>query len=495
MCEAYSKEKTIEMRKKHIGPSCKVFFAKDPIKIVCAKGQYMFDEKGEKYLDCINNVAHVGHSHPEVTKAAVKQMELLNTNSRFLHDNLVQYAERLTATLPERLSVCYFVNSGSEANDLALRLARQYSGHNDVITLDHAYHGHVTSLIDISPYKFQQLGKEAKKEYIHVAPSPDTYRGKYREDHPDPGAAYAEEVNDLIREAHQNNRQIAAFIAESMQSCGGQIIPPPGYFQKVAEYVRNAGGVFIADEVQVGFGRVGEHFWSFQLQGEDFVPDIVTMGKPIGNGHPMSCVVTTKEIAEAFGATGLEYFNTFGGNPVSCAIGLTVLDIIEKEDLRGNATRVGNYLVELLQEQKDKHQMIGDIRGVGLFVGVDLVKDRQLRTPATAEAQHIIYKLKEKRILLSADGPHRNVLKFKPPMCFSKEDAKMVVDAIDELLTAFEEGTGTKRAAVNEQPGSKRKDTGHTHDSSNNVHSNACRTQKSGFRSKNHSVSNKRIRT
>lgn len=208
MCEPYAKEKTIEMRKKYIGPSCKVFFANDPIKIIRAKGQYMFDETGGRYLDCINNVAHVGHSHPEVTKAAVKQMEALNTNSRFLHDNLVQYAERLTATLPEKLSVCYFVNSGSEANDLALRLARQYSGHFDIITLDHAYHGHVTSLIDISPYKFLQLGKEAKKEYVHVAPSPDTYRGKYREDHPDPGAAYAEEVKNIIKEAQQNNRQV-----------------------------------------------------------------------------------------------------------------------------------------------------------------------------------------------------------------------------------------------------------------------------------------------
>ncbi|XP_072261795.1 ethanolamine-phosphate phospho-lyase [Pyxicephalus adspersus] len=495
MSEPYTKEKIIQMRKKHIGPSCKVFFAKDPIKIVRAKGQYMFDEKGERYLDCINNVAHVGHSHPEVTKAAVKQMEVLNTNSRFLHDNLVQYAERLTATLPEKLSVCYFVNSGSEANDLALRLARQYSGHFDVITLDHAYHGHVTSLIDISPYKFLQLGEEAKKEYIHVAPSPDTYRGKYREDHPNPGAAYAEDVKNIIKEAHQNNRQIAAFIAESMQSCGGQIIPPPGYFQKVAEYIHEAGGVFIADEVQVGFGRVGKHFWSFQLQGEDFVPDIVTMGKPIGNGHPMSCVVTTREIAEAFGATGMEYFNTFGGNPVSCAIGLAVLDVIEKEDLRGNAIRVGNYLVELLEEQKEKHQLIGDIRGVGLFVGVDLVKDRQQRTPATAEAQHIIYKLKEKRILLSADGPHRNVLKFKPPMCFTKEDAKMVVDAIDKIITAFEEASGNKPAIMSAQKENKRKEANNSQEITNNLPANACRPQENGFYSENIPVSNKRIRT
>ncbi|XP_068126643.1 ethanolamine-phosphate phospho-lyase [Hyperolius riggenbachi] len=496
MCEPYTKERTIELRKKHIGPSCKVFFAKDPIKIVHAKGQYMYDEKGQKYLDCINNVAHVGHSHPAVTKAAVKQMELLNTNSRFLHDNLVQYAERLTATLPDRLSVCYFVNSGSEANDLALRLARQYSGHFDVITLDHAYHGHLTSLIDISPYKFLQLGEDAKKEFVHVASSPDTYRGKYREDHPDPGAAYAEDVNNIIKEAHQNNRQIAAFIAESMQSCGGQIIPPPGYFQKVAEYVHKAGGVFIADEVQVGFGRVGKHFWSFQLQGEDFVPDIVTMGKPIANGHPMSCVVTTREVAEAFGATGLEYFNTFGGNPVSCAIGLAVLDVIEKEDLRGNSTRVGNYLIELLEEQKEKHQLIGDIRGVGLFVGVDLVKDRKSRTPAVAEAQHIIYKLKEQRILLSADGPHRNVLKFKPPMCFTKEDAKMVVDAIDKLLTGFEEATGSKPAIVSEQKGKKRnEETNHLQENSNSSSGNACRSQGTNFHSENGPITSKRIRT
>ncbi|XP_048365692.1 ethanolamine-phosphate phospho-lyase [Sphaerodactylus townsendi] len=498
----YSKAETLELRKKHIGPSCKVFFAKDPIKIVRAHGQYMFDENGEKYLDCINNVAHVGHSHPQVIQAAVKQMELLNTNSRFLHDNLVEYAKRLTATLPEALSVCYFVNSGSEANDLALRLARQYSGHQDVITLDHAYHGHVTSLIDISPYKFNQLGKEAKKEFVHVAPSPDIYRGKYREEHQDPGSAYADDVEKIIEEAQKNGREIAAFIAESMQSCGGQVIPPAGYFQKVAEIVHKAGGVFIADEVQVGFGRVGKHFWAFQLQGEDFVPDIVTMGKPIGNGHPMSCVVTTRQIAEAFGASGLEYFNTFGGNPVSCAIGLAVLDVIEKEDLQGNATNVGNYLTELLKEQQEKHPLVGDVRGVGLFLGVDLVKDRQKRSPATAEAQHIIYKLKEQKILLSADGPYRNILKFKPPMCFSKEDAKFVVDQIDKLLTDLEEATviGTrnglststqcKRKVPTE--GSSQLDS--FSETISHINGSACR-QKTGFGSESHTVSCKRIRT
>ncbi|KAK5875959.1 hypothetical protein CesoFtcFv8_026982 [Champsocephalus esox] len=442
--ERVEKNKTLDLRKKHIGPSCKIFFSHDPIKIIRAKGQYMYDEKGHQYLDCINNVAHVGHCHPDVVKAGAQQMELLNTNSRFLHDNLVLYAQRLQDTLPNKLSVCYFVNSGSEANDLALRLAWQYTGHKDIITLDNAYHGHVSSLIDISPYKFHHASDAELNQSVHVAPSPDVYRGKYRADHPDPATAYADEVKDIIHGVCEKGGKIAAFIAESLQSCGGQVIPPPGYFQQVAEHVRKAGGIFIADEVQVGFGRVGSHFWAFQLQGEDFVPDIVTMGKPIGNGHPMSCVVTTREVAEAFMSSGMEYFNTFGGNPVSCAIGMAVLDVIEKEDLQGNALRVGRHLTRLLEKQKEKHPLVGDIRGRGLFSGVELVKDRLKLTPATAEAQEVIYKLKEQYILLSADGPHRNVLKFKPPMCFSTENADMVVEKIDQILTELEEALGMK---------------------------------------------------
>ncbi|XP_026154483.1 ethanolamine-phosphate phospho-lyase [Mastacembelus armatus] len=419
----------------------------------------MYDEIGQRYLDCINNVAHVGHCHPDVVKAGAQQMELLNTNSRFLHDNLVLYAQRLQATLPDKLSVCYFVNSGSEANDLALRLARHYTGHKDIITLENAYHGHISSLIDISPYKFHQLSDTVHNQFVHVAPSPDVYRGKYRADHPDPATAYADEVKEIIDKVHKKGGKVAAFIAESLQSCGGQVIPPAGYFQRVADHVHKAGGVFIADEVQVGFGRVGTHFWAFQLQGEDFVPDIVTMGKPIGNGHPMSCVVTTKEVAEAFMSSGMEYFNTFGGNPVSCAIGLAVLDVIVKEDLQGNAQRVGRYLINLLEQQKEKHPLVGDIRGCGLFVGVELVRDRLKLTPATAEAQEILYKLKEQHILLSADGPYRNVLKFKPPMCFSTEDADLVVEKMDHILTELEEAIGLKMLnAVNkEKESNKRK--------------------------------------
>eukprot|EP00071_Canis_lupus_P035600 XP_022269157.1 ethanolamine-phosphate phospho-lyase [Canis lupus familiaris] len=424
MCELYSKQDILALRRKHIGPSCKVFFAADPVKIVRAQRQYMFDERGDQYLDCINNVAHGKRPGP------VPAVE--------------RGRRSITKMCPGRQLSCL---NRSEANDLALRLARQFRGHQDVITLDHAYHGHLSSLIEISPYKFRK-GKDVKKEFVHVAPAPDTYRGKYREDHADPANAYADEVKEIIEKAHNSGRKIAAFIAESMQSCGGQIIPPAGYFQKVAEYVHRAGGVFIADEVQVGFGRVGKHFWSFQMQGEDFVPDIVTMGKPMGNGHPMACVVTTKEIAEAFSSSGMEYFNTYGGNPVSSAIGLAVLNVIENEDLQGNATRVGDYLTELLNKQKAKHTLIGDIRGIGLFIGIDLVKDRQERTPATDEAQHVIYKMKEKRVLLSADGPHRNVLKIKPPMCFTEEDAKFMVDQLDEILTVLEEAIGAKSESV-----------------------------------------------
>ncbi|XP_065145024.1 ethanolamine-phosphate phospho-lyase [Paramisgurnus dabryanus] len=469
--ETLDKQKTIDLRKKHVGPSCKVFFSHDPIKIVRARGQYMYNEKEERYLDCINNVAHVGHSHPDVVKAGAKQMELLNTNSRFLHDNLVLYAQRLQATLPEKLSVCYFVNSGSEANDLALRLAWQHTGHKDIITLENAYHGHVSSLIDISPYKFHQMAGAEQSQHVHVALSPDIYRGKYREDHPDPATAYADNVKEIIEQAHNKGRKIAAFIAESLQSCGGQVIPPVGYFQKVAQHVRKAGGLFIADEVQVGFGRVGSHFWAFQLQGEDFVPDIVTMGKPIGNGHPMSCVITTREVAESFMSSGMEYFNTFGGNPVSCAIGLAVLDVIEKEDLQGNALRVGGYLTQLLDNLKEKHPLVGDVRGHGLFVGVELVRDKKQRTPATAEAQDVIYRLKEQRILLSADGPHRNVLKFKPPMCFSREDAELAVGKIDQILTDLERALSlvTPESTILENGHSKRKEpseeNGHIHPS------------------------------
>uniref|UniRef100_A0AAQ5YI01 5-phosphohydroxy-L-lysine phospho-lyase n=1 Tax=Amphiprion ocellaris TaxID=80972 RepID=A0AAQ5YI01_AMPOC len=420
--EKLRKEETLAMRKRLIGQSLRLFYSEDPVKIVRARGQYLFDESGKRYLDCISNVHHVGHCHPRITKAAAAQMELLNTNSRFLHDNIVLYADRLAATLPERLCVFYFVNSGSEANDLALRLSRQYTQHEDVIVIDHAYHGHLMSLIDISPYKFRKLA--GQKEWVHVAPLPDTYRGIYQEGHPNPGQAYADTVKDLIEEVHSKGRKV-------------HFNTDPYSFTKICD-IQNShpGGVFVADEVQTGFGRVGNHFWAFQLQGEDFCPDIVTMGKPMGNGHPLACVATTAEIARAFTDNGVEYFNTFGGNPVSCAIGMAVLDVIEEEDLRGNAIRVGAHLKDLLAKLQTRHEIIGDIRGVGLFVGLELVTDKEKKTPATERAAWVVKRLKEEhQICVSTDGPWESVVKFKPPMCFSMEDAELVVQCIDGILT------------------------------------------------------------
>nr|CAH0102691.1 unnamed protein product [Daphnia galeata] len=435
--EKLSKSETIRLREKFIAPSCKLFFKADPLKMISAKGQYMFNEKGEKYLDCINNVTHVGHSHPKIAEVAYNQLKTLNTNSRFLHDNLVMYAERLANLLPPPLNVCFFVNSGSEANDLALRLARTHTKRKEAIVLDHAYHGHVISLIDVSPYKFAHPGGEGQPDWVHVAPVPDVYGGKYRNDKHSAEELvqlYSDDVQKLIDLSATNGKGISCFIAESLQSCGGQIILPPDYLRRVYKSVRDAGGVCIADEVQVGFGRVGTHWWAFQLQGEDVVPDIVTMGKPMGNGHPIAAVVTTKEIADSFAATGMEYFNTYGGNPVSCAIGNAVLDIIEEENLRDNAIAVGTRLLDGLRELKEKHSIIGDVRGVGMFIGIDLVKDRTSREPATAEAQHIITRLKQEFILFSADGPNRNVLKFKPPMVLSLDDADHLLRTLDTIL-------------------------------------------------------------
>uniref|UniRef100_A0A0A9W483 Alanine--glyoxylate aminotransferase 2-like 1 n=1 Tax=Lygus hesperus TaxID=30085 RepID=A0A0A9W483_LYGHE len=435
--EHMPKHDTLNLRKRHVGESCKLFFRSDPIKIVKAKGQYMYDETGVKYLDCMNNVAHVGHCDETVVNAATQQMAILNTNNRFLHDNLVLCAKRLTATLPEPLSVCYFVNSGSEANDLALRIARAYSMQYDVICLEQAYHGHLSSLIDISPYKYE-VGKFPKKEWVHVAAIPDSYRGKYRgENSEEIGELYAREVEELVKDAEAKGRKIGAFIAESAPSCGGQIIFPPGYLKKVYKCVRAAGGVCIADEVQVGFGRVGKHWWAFELQ--DVVPDIITVGKSMGNGHPVSAVVTTKEISMAFKDNGMEYFNTFGGNPVSCAAALSVMEVVERDGLSQHAAEVGDYTIALLNELKEKHPTIGDVRGIGLFIGVELVENRETREPATALAQHVITMLKENKILMSSDGPDRNVLKLKPPMVFSKQDADLVIKILDEILTDVEE--------------------------------------------------------
>ncbi len=370
-------------RAAHLGPSLSISYQK-PLQIVRGWQQYLYDENGRAYLDVVNNVCHVGHSHPHVVKALAQQAAVLNTNTRYLHPNIVRFAERLLATFPvqpgsDPLEVCFFVCSGSEANELALRLARTYTGQEDMIAVDGAYHGNTAALIDISPYKHDGPGGSGAPPHVHTVRMPDPYRGAYKGYGSQAGAQYARHVQQAAAGVQEQGRGVAAFICESLLGCGGQIVLPDGYLQEAFRHVRDAGGVCIADEVQVGFGRVGSHFWGFETQG--VVPDIVTMGKPIGNGHPLAAVVTTRAIADAF-ANGMEYFNTFGGNPVSCAVGSAVLDVIEDEGLQENARRTGARLQEGLARLMDRHPLIGDVRGLGLFIGVELVHDRQTLEPA-----------------------------------------------------------------------------------------------------------------
>ena len=420
-----SKEQTLAMRKKYLGLSLSLAY-NEPLKIVRGKGQYLYDEKGREYLDCINNISHVGHCHPAVIQAAHEQNQLLNTNTRYLHDNIIELAEKLTAKLPKPLSVCHFVNSGSEANELALRMAATVTGNNNTIVLDHAYHGNTSSLISISPYKFNGMGGSDKPEHVEVIPVPDVFRGEFN-NLQIAGSQYAQKVEDAVN----NQEGGSIFIAESMLGCGGQVLLPHEFLQESFQYVRAAGGICISDEIQVGLGRVGTHYWGFELQ--NIIPDIFTIGKPLGNGHPIAAVITTTEIANTFN-NGMEYFNSFGGNPVSSAIGLSVLNVIEQEKLQQNALDVGNYLLSELNLLKEKFELIGDVRGTGLFIGVELVKDLKTQEPASEKAKVIINKMKEIGILLSTDGPHDNVLKIKPPMVFSIENAQLVIDSLEMLF-------------------------------------------------------------
>jgi len=417
------------IRGRNLGRALSVSY-EEPLKLVRGWMQFMYDHLGREYLDAINNVNHVGHCHPVVLEAARKQMALLNTNTRYLHDTIIEYAERLCATLPESLHVCFFVCSGSEANELALRLARAHTHGSEFIVVEGGYHGNTSALIDISSYKFDGPGGAGPPPYVHKLRMPDRYRGPYKNDH-DAGRLYANQVTDVLKQTKRDGQQIAAFICESMLSCGGHVVLPPNYLSEVYRLVREAGGVCIADEVQVGFGRVGTYFWGFETQG--VVPDIITLGKPMGNGHPLAAVVTTPEIAKSF-SNGMEYFNTFGGNPVSCAVGLSVLNVIEREQLQQHALNVGTYLKEKLSKLMTMYPLIGDVRGEGLFLGLELVRDTSTLEPATEEAAYIVERMKDRGVLMSTDGPFHNVLKIKPPMVFNKDDAHRLVYTLELVL-------------------------------------------------------------
>jgi 4-aminobutyrate aminotransferase-like enzyme len=417
-------------RRAHLGPSLSLAY-RNPLHIVRGEGAYLFDADGRAYLDCVNNVAHVGHAHPRVVEAGIAQMRLLNTNTRYLHENVVRYAERLTALLPEHLEVCFFTNSGSEANELALRLAVAATRRPDVATVDVAYHGNTKRLIEISPYKFDGPGGAGRGDDVQVVPLPDRYRGVHRGDGPEVGAAYVAESAAVLANATAAGHPAGALIAEAIPGTAGQVVPPAGWLAGLFDAARGVGAVPISDEVQVGFGRVGTDPWAFAAQGAR--PDIVTMGKPIGNGHPLGAVVTTPAIADAF-ANGMEYFNTFGGNPVSSAIGLAVLDVIDDEGLQEHARVVGERLLAGLREVATRHGPIGDVRGAGLFVGFELVRDRSTREPDAELASELVNRAVERGILLSTDGADHNVIKVKPPLVFAIADADRLVETVDAIL-------------------------------------------------------------
>ena len=417
-----SLEEILKMRGEHISESLSIGHGK-PLHITRGEMQYLYSRSGEKYLDLVNNVCHVGHCNPHVVSAGQKQMAVLNTNTRYIYDGLTQYIQRLSYTLPEGLDYGFLVNSGSEANELAIRLARAYTNNHDIIVMEGAYHGHTGMLIDLSPYKFRGPGgKGVAEDWVHVAPVPDIFRDNSRD--------YLIEFEGIVRDA----RPIAGFIVESMLSCAGQIPFPQGYLAKSFELIRSVGGLCIADEVQVGFGRLGSKMWAFEEHG--VIPDIVVMGKPIGNGHPMAAVFTTKEIADSF--KGMEFFSTFGGNPVSCAIGMAVLDVIEEKNLIENSKLMGELFIDGLTKLKNRYEIIGDIRGKGLFLGIELIKNRSSLEPAPKEAKLLVEGMLSKNILLSIDGPRKNVIKIKPPMVISKEDVDRTIKSLDEVFSDIE---------------------------------------------------------
>ncbi len=416
----------IKYRKQHLGKSLSLQY-KTPIKMVRGSGVYLIDQFGNKYLDTVNNVAHVGHENYNVVKAGQQQMSLINTNSRYLHENINELAKELIETLPPELNVLHFVNSGSEANELAIRMAKAVTGEKDIIASEIGYHGNANMCIDISSYKFDGKGGNGAPEHTQIFPLVDSFRGKYRGENT--AKKYADEVQKCIDTIQNKGRNVGAFIIEPIISCGGQVELPTGFLSEAYQKIRKVGGVCISDEVQTGCGRMGKTFWGFQLH--DVVPDIVTIGKPLGNGHPIAAVACTQKVADTF-ANGMEYFNTFGGNPVSCAIATEVIRTVKRDKLQENALEVGNYLKSSLKELSKEFPIIGNVRGQGLFLGIEFV-DAQLN-PLASHADYIANRMKNHGILMSTDGADHNVLKIKPPIVFSKENAEEVIFYLKKIM-------------------------------------------------------------
>jgi len=383
---------------------------------------YLFDENGNCFLDFYNNVPHVGHSHPRIAELAFNQLKLINSNTRYLHPIQKEISENILSRFSKKFSVVYLVNSGSEANELALRLAKTYTKSKDLITFDHGYHGNTNGVLEVSPYKFNKPNGIGKKQWVHVIDCPDPFREvnpKYQ-------------IDEILKKLKSKKRGLACFISEIFPSVAGQIIPQDGIMSYIYKKVKKAGGICIADEVQTGLGRLGDFYFGFEQQKVD--PDIVVLGKPIGNGHPIGVVITTEEIAKSFD-NGIEFFSTFGGSDLSCLIANEVLKIVDDENLKSNAKKMGDILINELNKLKFKFPIIGDVRGLGLFLGVEIINNIETKEPGTQKADYICNRLREKNILIGLEGPSENVIKIRPPLCLNKEDVFTFIRAFSEVLS------------------------------------------------------------
>ena len=429
MSRSMADPQLLKRRARAMGPAYRLFYDQ-PVHLVRGEGAWLFDEEGKRYLDCYNNGASVGHCHPRVVEALSRQAATLNTHTRYLHENVVAYAERLGATLPGDLSVCMFVCTGTEANDLAVRIARTVTGKHGIVVCGDAYHGNSTTVYALSTGEYPAA---ERPDWLQAVAAPCTYRGRFREAGPDAARGFAGLLEPAIGQLSERGHGAAMFITDNIYSSNGVLTPPPDYLREAYRLVRAAGGLAVADEVQSGLCRLGDHYWGFQDAG--VVPDIVTMGKPLGDGHPLAAVVTTPEIAERF-AHKNHYFNTFGGNPVSAAVGLAVLDVIAEEAMLKNVHDTGLLLGEGLGALKSRHESIGDVRGKGLFFGVEIVGDRSTREPAPREAARIREFMRENGVLLGTSGPFNNVIKIRPPLVFNHEHAALLLEQLDRALGA-----------------------------------------------------------
>jgi len=423
-------EDILTRRYRLLGKHSPLFYDK-PLHLVRGEGVWLYDADGRRYLDAYNNVPVVGHCNPQVVEALTRQASMLNIHTRYLHENIVNYAERLTATFDDTLSMAMFACTGSEANEIALRIARHCTGGMGIIVTDFAYHGNTTAVAELGT-GFMPEASNAKN--VRAIPIPDSYRGLHGLQGTALAQAYADEVQQAIDSFAAAGIQLAGMLVCPEFANEGLLNVPSGFMEMAIERVRHAGGLYIADEVQGGFARTGTHLWSHQW--DQVTPDIVTLGKPMGNGHPISGVIARAELIDEFGRTAM-YFNTFGGNPVSCAVGLAVLDEIEHNNLLKQVTQVGSYVASGLRKLQEKYELIGEVRDRGLFFGLELVTDRQSKEPAGAEAKRLVNAMRDRGVLISKIGRFDNILKIRPPLVFNREHGDFLLATLDDALASL----------------------------------------------------------